>query len=117
MDNLLTDHDDPEKRVADLERQRATATSRRFVTSAAPPSTKQTMKYMFVLMFGVMAGLGLVNMTLLLLGSLLGSEKVWQVGGAVVFIAFLLGAMPAFGAFQRRLNRAKTVLVDVGREG
>ncbi len=119
MDNLLTDHDDPEKRVADLEPagpQDAVA-SRRFVTSAAPPSTKQMMKYTYVLMFGAMAGLGLVNMTLLLIGSVLGSEKVWQVGGPVVFVAFLLGVMPAFGAFQRRLNRAKTVLVDVGSDG
>ena len=132
MDNLLTDHDDPEKRIADLEHQLAqrkpgadlppasphdAATSRRFVTSAAPPSTKQMMKYTYVLMFGAMTALGAINMTLLLIGSIVGSEKVWQIGGAVVFFAFLLGFMPGFRALQRRVNREKTVLVDVGRDG
>ena len=132
MDNLLTDHDDPEKRIADLEHQLAqrkpgadlppasphdAATSRRFVTSAAPPSTKQMMKYTYVLMFGAMTALGAINMTLLLIGSIVGSEKVWQIGGAVVFFAFLLGFMPGFRAFQRRVNREKTVLVDVGHDG
>ena len=59
MDNLLMDHEDPEKRIAHLERQLAApkrgadlppagaqdaAGSRRFVASAAAPSTKQMMK-------------------------------------------------------------------------
>jgi NHL repeat-containing protein len=115
MDDLLTDHDDPEKRIVDLERP--SASSRRFVASAAPPSTKQMMKYTYLLMFGAMASLGAINMTLVLLGALVGSEVPIQVGGPVVFIAFLLGAMPAFGAFQRRMNRPKQVLIDVGSDG
>lgn len=128
MDKLLTDHGDPEKRIADLEHQLAerkrgadvppssatdASLSRRFVVSAAPPSTKQMMKYVYVLMFGAMATLGLVNITLLLIGSIVGSERVWQLGGAVFFIAFLLLAMPGFRVFQRRMNRDKTVLLDV----
>jgi DNA-binding beta-propeller fold protein YncE len=132
MDNLLTDHGDPEKRIADLEHQLAErqrgadlppasppdgAASRRFVASAAPPSTKQMMKYTYVVMFGVMASLGAVNMALLMIGSIVGSEAVWQVGGAVVFFAFLLGVMPAYGAFQRRMNRKRQVLIDVGTDG
>jgi sugar lactone lactonase YvrE len=114
VENLLTDHDDPEKRIAHLER--SSAASRRFVASAAPPSTKQMMKYSYLLIFGVMASLGAVNMALLLIGSIVGSSAVWQVGGAVVFFTFLLGAMPAYGAFQRRMNRAKQVLIDVGSD-
>ena len=47
----------------------------------------------------------------------LGAEKViLPVGGAVVFIAFLLLAMPRYGVVQRRLNRDKKVLVDVGSD-
>jgi hypothetical protein len=57
------DRDDPEQRIADLEHQLAeqkrgtdlppasppdTATVRRFVATAAPPSTKQMMKYTYV---------------------------------------------------------------------
>jgi hypothetical protein len=38
MGNSLTDHEDPEKRIADLE-----AGSRCFEASAAPPSTQQMM--------------------------------------------------------------------------
>ena len=54
MDDLLTDHGDPEKRISDLEHQLAeqkrgadpaiphdAATSRRFVASADPPSTRR----------------------------------------------------------------------------
>jgi sugar lactone lactonase YvrE len=117
MDDLLTDHDDPEKRIAALEQQQGAATARRFVASAAPPSTKQMMKYTYVLMFGAMASLGAVYMALFLVGAIVGSEAVMQIGGPVVFFAFLLGAMPAFGAFRRRMNREKTVLVDVGSGG
>jgi NHL repeat len=117
MDDLLTDHDDPEKRIAALERRHGAATARRFVASAAPPSTKQMMKYTYVLMFGGMASLGAIYMALFLVGAMVGSEAVMQVGGAVVLFAFLLGAMPAFGAFRRRMNREKTVLVDVGSGG
>jgi streptogramin lyase len=132
MDKLLTDHGDPEKRIADLEHQLAernrgaalppagppdVAASRRFVVSAAPPSTKQMMKYTYVVMFGGMAALGLIYMALFLVGALVGAEKVMQVGGFVVFMAFLLGAMPAYAMFQRRANRKKTVLVDVGSGG
>ncbi|OBI89552.1 hypothetical protein [Mycobacterium sp. 1245805.9] len=132
MDKLLTDHGDPEKRIADLEHRLAEHTrgaepppatphdavpSRRFVASAAPPSTKQMMKYTYLIMFGGMASLGLINMTLFLVGALGGAENVIKVGGFLVFIAFLLLAMPAFGLFQRRMNRKKTVLVDVGNGG
>ena len=133
MDNLLMDHEDPEKRIAHLERQLAApkrgadlppagaqdaAGSRRFVASAAAPSTKQMMKYTYVVMFGAMASLGAIYMALFLVGAIVGAESVvMQVGGTVVFFAFLLGSMPAFGAFQRRVNRKKTVLVDVGSDG
>jgi DNA-binding beta-propeller fold protein YncE len=117
MDDLLTDHDDPEKRIAALERQHGAAPSRRFEATAAPPSTKQMMKYTYVLMFGAMASLGAIYMALFLIGALVGSEAVMQVGGAVVLFAFLLGVMPAFAAFRRRMNREKAVLVDVGSGG
>jgi sugar lactone lactonase YvrE len=117
MDDLLTDHDDPEKRIAALEQQHDAATARRFVASAAPPSTKQMMKYTYLLMFGAMATLGLVNMALLLIGAVVGTQVFVQVGGPLVFIVLLLGAMPAFGAFRRRMNREKTVRVDVGSDG
>src|ERR1700758_1866891 len=103
MDDLLTDHDDPEKRMAALEQQHGAAASRRFIATAAPPSTKQMMKYTYVLMFGAMAALGLVNMALVLIGAVVGTQVFVQVGGPLVFIAFLLGAMPAFGAFRRRM--------------
>src|ERR1700739_2381597 len=111
MDDLLTDHDDPEKRIAALEQQHGAATARRFEATAAPPSTKQMMKDMYLLTFGAMAALGAAYMVVFLVGAIVGSEAVWQVGGAVVFFGFLLGAMPAFGAFRRRMNREKTVLV------
>ena len=75
------------------------------------------MKYTYLLMFGAMAALGAAYMALFLVGAIVGLETVWQVGGAVVFFGFLLGAMPAFGAFRRRMNREKTVLVDVGSGG
>lgn len=132
MSKLLTDHGDPEKRIADLEHQLAERTrgtepppptahdagpSRRFEATAAPPSTKQMMKYTYLVMFGGMAGLGLIYMVLFLIGAIVGVENVMKIGGFVVFIAFLLLAMPAFGLFQRRMNRKKTVLVDVGGGG
>jgi sugar lactone lactonase YvrE len=133
MDNSLIDQDDPEKRIADLEHQLAerkrgaglppagphdTATARRFVAMAAPPSTKQMMKYTYVVMFGAMASLGAIYMALFLVGALLGTtDTVMKVGGPVVFFAFLLGAMPAYAMFQRRVNREKTVLIDVGAHG
>ena len=75
------------------------------------------MKYTYMFMFGAMASLGAVYMALFLVGAIVGSEAVMQVGGAVVFFAFLLGAMPAFAAFRRRMNREKTVLVGVGSGG
>ncbi|OBA73659.1 hypothetical protein A5641_04700 [Mycobacterium sp. 1554424.7] len=132
MDKLLTDHGDPEKRIADLEHRLAERTrgaepppaspsdagpSRRFAASAAPPSTKQMMKYTYLIMFGGMAALGLINMTLFLVGAASGAENVIKAGGFVVFMAFLVLAMPAFGLFQRRMNRKKTVLLDVGSGG
>ncbi len=73
VDNLLTDHDDPEKRIAALENRLAeqkrgadptpaishdAATSRSFVASAAAPSTKQMMKYTYGFIFAGMALLG-----------------------------------------------------------
>jgi DNA-binding beta-propeller fold protein YncE len=132
MDKLLTDHGDPEKRIADLEHRLAERTgraeplpasppdaapARRFVASAAPPSTKQMMKYTYLIMFGAMASLGLIYMALFLVGALVGAENVMKVGGFLVFMAFLVLAMPAFGLFQRRMNRKKTVLLDVGSGG
>ncbi|OBK57962.1 hypothetical protein A5656_00130 [Mycobacterium gordonae] len=130
MDKLLIDHGDPEKRIADLEqllaeRQRGAARppaphdgaeSRRFVASGAPPSTKQMMKYTQLFMLGGMAALGLIYMVLFLAGAFLDAEDMMKIFGAVVFMAFLLLAMPAFGMFQRRMNREKTVLVDLGRD-
>ncbi len=74
------------------------------------------MTYTYVFLFGCVASLGLFSSALILLGTTLGSERVRQIVGAVVFFAFLLGIMPAFGAFQRRVNRARTVHVDVGSE-
>ncbi|OBK47979.1 NHL repeat-containing protein [Mycobacterium sp. 1081908.1] len=132
MDKLLTDHGDPEKRIADLEHRLAERTrgtelppaptrdaipSRRFEVAAAPPSTKQMMKYTYLVIFGGMASLGLIYMALFLVGALVGAENVMKVGGFVVFLAFLVLAMPAFGMFQRRMNRKKAVLVDVGNGG
>jgi sugar lactone lactonase YvrE len=133
MDKLLTDHGDPEKRIADLEHQLAerkrdadlppvgppdAAASRRFVASAAPPSTKQMMKYTYLVMFGAMASLGAIYMALFLVGALLGAaDTVMKTVSPVVFFAFLFGAMPAYAMFQRRMNRKKTVLVDVGSGG
>lgn len=121
MDDSLIDQDDPEKRIADLEHQfaerkrfAAQSPSRQFVASAAPPSTKQMMKYTYVVMFGGIASLGAINMALFMVGALVGSENVMKVGGTVAFIAFFLLAMPAYAAFQRRVNRPKKVLIDVG---
>lgn len=117
----MIDQDDPEKRIADLEHQlagrnrfAAQSPSRQFVASAAPPSTKQMMKYTQVVMFGGIASLGAIYMALFMIGALVGSENVMKVGGTVVFIAFFLLAMPAYAAFHRRVNRAKKVLIDVG---
>ena len=53
MGNSLTDHEDPEKRIADLEARVAP-----FRGVRAPPSTKQMMKYTYVYMFAGMAALG-----------------------------------------------------------
>jgi sugar lactone lactonase YvrE len=126
------DRDDPEKRIADLENQLAVQTRgadlppesphddtlmRRFVATAAPPTTKQMMRYSSGLFLMAMASLGVINMALLLGGSLLGSEKVWQMGGAAVFMTFLVLAMPAYGLFQRRVNREKKILIDVRSAG
>ena len=108
MDDLLSDRGDPPA---------SPHQARRFAASAAPPSTKQMMKYTYLLMFGGMASLGAIYMALFMLGALLGAEDVMKIGGAVVFFAFLLLAMPAFAMFQRRMNREKAVLVDVGRDG
>ncbi|OBF21818.1 hypothetical protein A5725_12840 [Mycobacterium kubicae] len=128
MNDVLTDHGDPEKRIADLDHQRANrnrapgllpsgsqdaAPSRRFLISAAPPSSRQMMKYTNLMMLGAMASLGVIYLLLFWVGALLDAESVMQVGGFVVFIAFLLLAMPAFGLFQRRMNRKKTVVVDI----
>src|ERR1700739_2988981 len=117
MDDLLTDHDDPEKRIAALEQQHDAATARRFVATAAPPSAQKMMKFTYLLVFGAMATLGLVNMALLLIGAVVGTQVFVQVGGPLVFIVFLLGAMPAFGAFRRRMHREKAVFVNVGSGG
>ncbi|MGB9223196.1 hypothetical protein [Mycobacterium sp.] len=75
MRNSLTDHGDPEKRIAELEHRLVeqkrgaepptphdAATSQRFVASAAPPTAKQTMKYTYVLTFAGMASLRAVYM-------------------------------------------------------
>ena len=107
MDTVLTDQGDPHDAAA----------SRRFVVSAAPPSTRQMMKYTYLIMFGGMASLGAIYMALFLVLALLGAEDVMGIACAVVFFAFLLLAMPAYAMFQRRLNRDKQVLVDVGSGG
>jgi hypothetical protein len=132
MDKLLTDQGYSEKRIADLEHQLAeqkggadlppasphdsatSRTSRRFVAFCAPPTTKQMMKYTYVC---IAVGIGLVGALqggMVLLGAILDSEIVMQVGGAAVFFAFLLFAFPAYAAFQRRMNRGKKLLVCVG---
>src|SRR5215471_6061250 len=112
MGKSLTDHEDPEKRIADLE-----AGSRCFEALAAPPSTNQMMKYTYVYMFAGIAVLGAIYMALFMIGAVLGSEMVWQVGGPIVFVGFLLSAMPLYGLFQRRLNREKKVLLYLGSDG
>jgi hypothetical protein len=132
MENLLTDQDDPEKRIADMEHQLAeqqrgadlppagphdAATSRRFVASSAPPTTKQMMKYTYVFMFAGMALLGAGQGVLLLVGASLDSDIIFQVGGAALFFTFLLLALPSYAAFQRRINREKKVLVCVTSDG
>ncbi|WP_051574541.1 NHL repeat-containing protein [Mycobacterium sp. URHB0044] len=131
MSNRLIDQDDPEKRAADLEHQFSEskrgvdlsqaappgeATARRFVAFAAPPTAKQMMKYVYLLTALATASLAAINMALLLGGSILGSERVWQDGGAVVLVAVMLLARPAYSAFQRRMYRGKKILVDVGSD-
>jgi DNA-binding beta-propeller fold protein YncE len=111
------DQDDPEKRIAELARPGDGAVSRRFVASAAPPSTKQMIKYTYVLIALTMASLGVLYTTLFLVGALVGSTTVMQVGGIAIFFSFSLLARPAFAMFQRRMNREKKVLVDVGIPG
>src|ERR1700758_5797023 len=51
MDDLLADHDDPEKRIAALEQRHGAPAARRFEATVAPPSTKQMMKYTYLLIF------------------------------------------------------------------
>jgi DNA-binding beta-propeller fold protein YncE len=126
------DRDDPGQRVADLEHQLAepkrgadlppasppdAATARRFVATAAPPTTKQMMKYAYLGIAVGFASLGAMYMALSMVGAILGSTTVIQVGSAVVFFAFLVLAMPAYVVFQRRINREKTVLVCVTSDG
>ncbi len=111
MDNLLTDHDDPEKRIAELEQ------SRSFVASAAAPTTKQMMKYTSGFMFAGMALLGTLQAAAALVGALLGSETVMQVGAGAALIAFFLLVFPSYAAFQRRMNREKKMLVCVTNDG
>jgi len=110
---------DPEKHVAELEHRLVEPTgaaSHPFVAFAAPPTTKQMMKYTSVCIFAAIALLGGVNAALLLLGSIVGSERLWQVGSAVLYAALLLLARPAFAAFQRRIYRGKKVLIGVAAD-
>jgi DNA-binding beta-propeller fold protein YncE len=112
--------DDPEQRIADLERRVGTfdaAASRRFVASAAPPTTKQIMKYTNVVIAVAVASLGAAYMALFLVGALLGSTSVMQVGGYIVFFGFFLLAMPGYAAVHRRITRDKTVHIDAGSDG
>jgi DNA-binding beta-propeller fold protein YncE len=125
MDNLLTDQGDPEKRIADLEHHLAEqrrgadlpATSRSFVASAAPLTTKQMMKYTHLFSTAAIALIGALEAAVVLVGAIVDSHIFMQVGGAVVFFSFLLLAMPAYGAFQRRLNREKKVPLRVASDG
>jgi hypothetical protein len=124
--------DDPEQRIADLERQLVehkadadlpqlrtldTAASRRFVATAAPPTTKQMMRYTQAFFAVAIASLGVIYMALFLIGAIVGSTAVMQVGGTVAFFGFFLLAMPVYAAFSRRINREKTVLLDVRTDG
>src|SRR5262245_26062329 len=103
-DDLPMNGDDPEQRIADLERP-----SRRFAASAAPPTTKQMMKYTQAFFAVAIASLGAVYMALFLIGAIVGSTAVMQVGGTVAFLGFFLLAMPVYAAFSRRINREKKV--------
>lgn len=111
MENLLTDHDDPKKRIADA------ATSRRFVACAAAPTSKQMKKYTSGFMFAAMALLGTLQALAALVGALLWSETAMQVGAAAALIAFFLLAFPSYALFQRRMNRDKKMLVCVTSDG
>ncbi len=110
MDNLLTDHDDPEEPSADAAES---AQSRRFVASVAPPTAKQMTKYTSGLMLGGMALLGTLQATAALAGALLGSEAVMKVIAGAAFIAFFLLAFPSYAWFQRRINREQKMLICV----
>jgi hypothetical protein len=126
MSNFASGND-PEERIAERDDQLAepkrpaqvlqASPSRRFLASAAPPTTKQLMAYTYLFMLAGMAALGTVNIALVTLGGLRGSGGFWKVGGAVAFVAFLFLARPAYGAFQRRINREKKMSVDVGSDG
>ena len=91
--------------------------SRRFLASAASPSTKQMMKYTYLFIVAAIASLGGLYMALFMIGAIVGSDRVWQVGSAVVFLAFMLLWRPGYAAFQRRINRDKKVVVEVGSDG
>src|SRR5262245_41614970 len=101
--------DNPEQRIADLEGRLAKPTpavaqagaldvaqSRTFMAFAAPPSTKQMMRYTSVAIAVAIATLGMAYMLLFLVGAIVGSTAVMQVGGFVVFFGFFLGAMPGY---------------------
>jgi DNA-binding beta-propeller fold protein YncE len=131
-DDLLMNGDDPEQRIADLERRLAEPksgaerppvgtldeeTSRRFLAIAAPPTTKQMMKFTGTFFTVAIASLGVLYMALFLVGAIVGSTAVMQIGGTVVFFGFFLSAMPVYAALNRRMNRDKTVLVCAGGDG
>jgi DNA-binding beta-propeller fold protein YncE len=75
------------------------------------------MKYTYLFIGVLIATLGGLYMALFLIGAIVGSERVWQIGGAVVFLTFLLLWRPGYAAFQRRINREKKVVVEVGGDG
>lgn len=92
-------------------------TSRRFVAVAAAPSTKQLMRYTYVFMAAGIALLGVLEALVFLVGAIVGSTTVMQVGGTVLFFAFLFLCMPVYSAWQRRINRETQVLVCVESDG
>lgn len=120
MGALPSEHPDPEKRIAELDRRLdapGSHGSSRFEALTAPPTTKQMMKYTQLYMLGGMALLGVLYMGLFMIGAMLGATSIGPIGSAVAFFSYLVLAMPVFGVLRRRLNREKRVLVGIGNDG
>lgn len=92
-------------------------TTCRFVAFVAAPTTKQMMKHTYVFIAAAIALVGGLEAVAFLVGAVVGSETVMQLGGGVAFFSFLLLTMPAYAAFHRRMNRARLVDVRFGDDG